>query len=291
VQQTRIILLTWFLSFLSSGVPLFAAGDSTADTSVPWVILAPDSAAKPARPVTRVSPKDAAQAKQITDTVAAVPIGQSTRRDSLLDSILSTIDSGERHSPIPATRAKNGIPERLSSRVKSGVRAASSEGAMLFERHRTIAFVVAGACVLILLCWIVLNRRRAQKDEKRFMTTTRLSLMNGEVQRACLHIEKKYMDPSLTPASVCRYIITGQPFLETMFERELGMSIAAYIDQVRIHHARQIVQWNPEAEAAFVAEHTGYANAAEFVKEWRRVTGDDFYDYRSAQNRPSGGDA
>ena len=123
------------------------------------------------------------------------------------------------------------------------------------------------------------------------MTTTRLSLMDGEVQRACLHIEKKYMDPSLTPASVCGSIVTGQPFLETMFERELGMSIADYIDQVRIHRAQQIVQWNPVAEATFIAEHTGYPDAAEFVKQWNRVSGGDFYAYRSEKQHPSGGSA
>ena len=123
------------------------------------------------------------------------------------------------------------------------------------------------------------------------MTTTRLSLMDGEVQRACLHIEKQYMDPSLTPVSVCGSIVTGQPFLETMFERELGMSVAAYIDQVRIHHARQIVQWNPTAEAAFIAEHTGYSNAAEFVQQWSSVTGGDFYAYRTEKQNSSGGSA
>ena len=112
------------------------------------------------------------------------------------------------------------------------------------------------------------------------MTTTRLSLMDSEVRRACLHIEKHFTNPALTPAGVCAAIITGEPFLEAVFERELGMSITAYIDQVRIHHVKQIVRENPAVDALTAASQAGFSKETDFEELFRKLTGTEFETFR-----------
>jgi AraC-like DNA-binding protein len=285
VRDTPVIVLKCLLTLLFSTAISFAAEDSVTDTSVPWEPVSVYTARSQVAPVT-------AAMIRTGDTAAVIPSRQLSGRDSLLDSILSSLDSANGGiAETPAVATTPGVPRRLTGILLLRATEVSSAAIRRIRLHPLIAVTSAAGFALLCIFFIILNRYRAKKDEKRFMTTTRLSLMDGEVQRACLHIEKQFMDPSMTPASVCGSIVTGQPFLETMFERELGMSVAAYIDQVRIHHARQIVQWNPAAEAAFIAEHTGYSNAAELVQHFNRVTGGDFYDYRNEKQNSSGGSA
>jgi YesN/AraC family two-component response regulator len=133
---------------------------------------------------------------------------------------------------------------------------------------------------LIILLWLIALRIAGKKADKRFMTTTRLSLMDGEVRRACVHIEKHFFDPALTPGVVCAAIITGEPFLEALFQKELGMSIASYIAQTRIHHAKQLIKENPAAEAQSVAAQSGFPDVALFKTAFEKLTGCTFEDFR-----------
>jgi AraC-like DNA-binding protein len=287
-----VIALKCLIALLFSRVFLFAAGESVVDTSVPWEPVTEAAARAPAEVVKAVRTGDTMALAKAGDTASVLPSRQVSRRDSLIDSLLTTLDSAQSGaSEVPPVAGVSGVQERFSVMLQRRIREVAASGVFRIKRHPRIAVTSAAGFTLLLVLFIFLKKRRAEKDEKRFMTTTRLSLMDGEVQRACLHIEKQYMDPSMTPASVCGSIVTGQPFLETMFERELGMSIAAYMDQVRIHHALQIVQWNPTAEAAFIAEHTGYSDAAGFVRQWSSVTGGDFYAYRTERQKSSGGPA
>jgi two-component system, response regulator YesN len=115
----------------------------------------------------------------------------------------------------------------------------------------------------------------------------RLSLMDSEVQRACLHIEKKFNDPLLSPQSVCAAIITGEPFLETLFEKELGMSISAYINHVRIHRAKLLLTATPETGSQEMAAQVGFSESSEFETQFKLVEGGDFAAYCREKRSPS----
>jgi len=234
----------------SRAAAIAARADSIAPTSSAAVR---DSAAA----VTRPSP-----VRRRTDT--------ASRRDSLLQNVLRSIAQDDSAAQ-PAPTARHGLALR-------GGRAASVAGRLV-----KCKWEIAGAgiaCLLIAIVAAALARARRKKDEKRFMTTTRLSLMDGEVQRACLFIEKHFNDASLSPASVCAGIVTGEQFLEALFERELGMGIAAYIEQVRIHRAKEVITWNPAADAQFVASQAGYAQAAAFETSFEKIAGVDFESFR-----------
>jgi AraC-like DNA-binding protein len=265
----------------------FAAGDSASVThdSAPAETVVSDT-------VTVPSPA-AAPAETLTDRSAAKarvppPRPKLTSRDSLLNAVLSSAGG------IQTDTAETTGSAAPAAGPRKAIRYAQKVVSMYLHHikgHPVAALSIIIGSVLLLIVWLFLHRLRTKKDERRFMTTTRLSLMNGEVQRACLHIEKNYSNPALTPASVCGAIVTGQPFLETMFERELGMDVAAYIDQVRIHHARQFVQWNECADAPFVAAHVGFESAAEFDKHFKMVTGSDFKTFRTDKQKSSDGGA
>lgn len=150
----------------------------------------------------------------------------------------------------------------------------------LVARRRPLLPMVAGGVVLLIILWFVLSQMTRKKTEKRFMTTTRLSLMDNEVRRACLHIEKYFAEPGLTPAGLCAAITTGEPFLEALFQRELGMTIAGYIGQVRIHHAKQIVAKNPALDGLAVALLTGFSDAVSFMTLFKKMTGTEFDRFR-----------
>lgn len=204
-----------------------------------------------------------------------------SRRDSTLRNLLATLAKEDSLNALlhQDTAASVGEKQAGKRRASGGIGKflrnllpAAGHSPWLF-----FAIVCAGICAILRF---VVSRIFSKKQEKRFMTTTRLSLMDSEVRRACLHIEKHFTNPTLTPAGVCAAIITGEPFLEALFERELGMSIAAYIDQVRIHHVKQLVRENPAADALTAASQAGFSKETDFEELFRKLAGTEFETFR-----------
>jgi methylphosphotriester-DNA--protein-cysteine methyltransferase len=201
------------------------------------------------------------------------------RRDSTLRALLATLEKddslnalSQRDSAAAALRR-----EKPSTTVRFST---ITQWVAKTARRHPMLFAMAGIPAFFILLWLIVARIAAKKADRRFMTTTRLSLMDGEVRRACVHIEKHYADPGLTPVSVCAAIVTGEPFLEALFQRELGMSIAAYIEQTRIHHAKRIAGENPSADASTVASQTGFPDAASLTALFKKTTGTEFDAFR-----------
>ena len=203
--------------------------------------------------------------------------GVKSRRDATLSALLATLEKEDSLNAL-ARQDQAAADVRNDTSVKTrGFSAIIRRMGQTARRHPR-PFAVAGAIALIILLWLIAARITGKKAEKRFMTTTRLSLMDGEVRRACVHIEKHFADPALTPVAVCTAIVTGESFLEALFQKELGMSIAGYIAQARIHHARQLIKENPAAEAAAVAAQAGFTDVAAFKALFEKLTGSTFED-------------
>lgn len=201
-----------------------------------------------------------------------------SRRDSTLRNLLATLAKEDSLNALLHQDTVASVGEKQAGkrggigRILRNLLPAAGHHPWLF-----FAIVCSGICAIL---WFVVSRIFGKKQEKRFMTTTRLSLMDSEVRRACLHIEKHFTNPTLTPAGVCAAIITGEPFLEALFERELGMSIAAYVDQVRIHHVKQLVRENPAADALTAASQAGFSKETDFEELFRKLTGTEFETFR-----------
>jgi len=133
------------------------------------------------------------------------------------------------------------------------------------------------------IIWMSVLTVAARFEQKRFLTTTRLSIMDKEVQQVCRYIEKHFADPGMTPASVCESLETGLAFIQALFERELGMTVEDFIGQVRINRARTLLEEDPDISASDLASQTGLPDAASFCTLFNRVATVTLECYRTAR--------
>jgi AraC-like DNA-binding protein len=205
-----------------------------------------------------------------------------SRRDSALRVLLSTLEKEDSLNALSQhDSAETALQNKKTSKTNPNG-PLTKQIAGIMRRHPR-PYIVAGVMAFILLLWLTSLRIAGKKSDKRFMTTTRLSLMDGEVRRACVHIEKYFTDPALTPGAVSAAIVTGEPFLEALFQKELGMNIAGYIAQTRIHHAKQLIKENPAAEMQSVAVKSGFTDTAAFNTLFEKLTGNFFDDFPRTQ--------
>jgi AraC-like DNA-binding protein len=201
-----------------------------------------------------------------------VKTGARSHRDSTLRALLATLEKEDSLNSLSQDDTAAAALQKKSPAKKSGLKELRKKFVQTIRQHPR-PFAVAGVMALIILLWLIALSIAGKKADKRFMTTTRLSLMDGEVRRACVHIEKHFVDPALTPGVVCAAVITGESFLEALFQKELGMCIASYIAQTRIHHAKQLIKENPTAEALSVAVQSGFPDVAAFKTAFEKLTG------------------
>jgi AraC-like DNA-binding protein len=145
--------------------------------------------------------------------------------------------------------------------------------------HRNkLLFLTVSAVIIIL----TLSLYRERREKGRFLTTTRLSIMDKEVQRACRHIEEHYADPDCSLQSVCEALVTGEAFLDALFIKELGLSITDFITQVRINRAKIEMKKKPVPEIDLLALSVGYEDKEQFLASFTRITGTDYLTYHNA---------
>jgi AraC-like DNA-binding protein len=120
---------------------------------------------------------------------------------------------------------------------------------------------------------------KKQKAAPRFLTTTRLSVMDKEVQRACRYIEKNFTDPGLSLKKICLDLVTGEAFLEALMQRDLGVTVNDFVMHVRINKAKQILAHDPLASGDAIAQETGFVSGAEFLSVFKKLTGVAFEAY------------
>jgi transcriptional regulator GlxA family with amidase domain len=137
-----------------------------------------------------------------------------------------------------------------------------------------ICLAVAAACAAYLLFF-----RGLFRGKHAFVTTTRLSIMDKEVQRACRYIEANFGDPELTPAVVADSLTTGEAFLQALFMRELGMTVEEFITQVRVNHGKLLLGQRPSTPADMLALSIGFSSEEEFRSAFKKITSAEFADF------------
>jgi len=140
-------------------------------------------------------------------------------------------------------------------------------------------FIMALCVVVIVFTFIFF---RSKLLPVRFMTTTRLSIMDKVVQRACRYIEKNYTAQDLTVQKMCEELVVGTSFLEALFQKELGMSVNDFLNQVRINHVKLLLCRNSQMQLDLLTSSTGFSDVESCLKVFRKVTGADLEDYRES---------
>lgn len=128
-----------------------------------------------------------------------------------------------------------------------------------------IWIIVVIAAVLLLL--FILHKKR-----KPYITKTRISLLDSEVRLVCNFIEKHYADPQLTIHRVCEELHTGESFVESLFEKELGITADTFLEKVRLHHF--LSDWGDSLTDDIIDEHArqyGFTDSAAFQECFKRI--------------------
>lgn len=142
-----------------------------------------------------------------------------------------------------------------------------------FSKHFLLLIISCGVILFTILFY------RKKVDSKRFMTSTRLSVMDREVQLACKFMEINYADPELSVESICKALVTGTAFLEALFDRELGMSVTEFLTQVRINRAKQLIKKKPELDEEELLTQIGFSDRAVFIQKFKEITDITFEEY------------
>jgi AraC-like DNA-binding protein len=139
---------------------------------------------------------------------------------------------------------------------------------------RVIIFSLSIMIIGLFVVFAVKKRRRPL-----FLTTTRLSVMDKEVQKTCRYIEKNFADPGLSVDSICKDLVTGAAFLEALFEKELGLDVEKFIEHVRINRARILIEENHGVSIDFAAKETGFSSSEVFAARFKKSVGTSFSEY------------
>jgi AraC-like DNA-binding protein len=199
--------------------------------------------------------KQAASVKK--DTVSGLPTPARLSMDSSVEIATSEVKAAEQKMPQAADSAKKWSP--ASKR-------------MLF-----IYFLVFLAAAAIITGTV--NVVMKQTQQPRFLTTTRLSVMDKEVQKACRYIENNFANPELSAKSICADLVTGEAFLEALMVRDLGISVGDFITHVRINRARVLLEKDPSLAMETAAQQTGFGDAESFAAAFKKITGSPFEEF------------
>jgi AraC-like DNA-binding protein len=130
-----------------------------------------------------------------------------------------------------------------------------------------ILFWAASLIVIVVTLFFFLRR----KDAKRFLTTTRLSVLDRMVQKGCRYIESNYADPALSVSSVCRELVTGEAYLDALFVKEIGINVQDFILQVRVNNLKILLRANPSQDLQRACTQCGFADRAAAERHFVRL--------------------
>ncbi len=148
--------------------------------------------------------------------------------------------------------------------------AVTSASPMIYNTPIGIVLIVIS--FLAVLFAIYLKFKRGQSSNK-FLTQTRISVMDREVQIICGHIEEKFAQKDLTAQTVCEAVSTGVSFAEGLFSKELDMTIDEFIAHVRIHQAVDMINRGFDGEIDQLMDRCGYEVESQFESDFIDITG------------------
>jgi len=245
-----------------------------------------------AKPVFSVSSPETAGPKSTADSHPTIRASRSPDTAGRADGAAAPVqarDSILRETPAPkaAIRGMQPEPKRQADTSAKAVPVTVMKTPVATTvpvkkhspRKRSLLFRIAiflGSIVIIIGS---IRFVRKQRESPRFLTTTRLSVMDKEIQRACRYIEKNFSDPGLSLEKICKDLVTGEAFIEVLMERDLGVTVNDFIAHVRINHAKRMLSKDPSAASEVVAQESGFETSAAFLACFKKLTGAAFDAY------------
>jgi len=210
-----------------------------------------------------------------TDTLVSVADGVvdtivSKSRDSVVDTVVDIVDKVDVVGGIDTVI--NAITDAIDTTInKSAPKKATK--IFLLPSYTIHIFFLAVCLALIAATLYYFFVRRDRDDTQRFLTTTRLSVLDKLVQRACRYVEANYPDPALTPEAVCNNLVTGKAYLDALFMNELGINVQDFIVQVRVNAIKNRLSADHTVDIAEICAECGFADRDEAERCFATVCG------------------
>jgi AraC-like DNA-binding protein len=227
------------------------------------------------------SAPSAARADTALRSTDTIPLTTKAKKDSVIPAqspqpvAKNAFDSlPAKPAAIPAVTQQKAVPIVVQNRTQNMRKAFGPHGRTRIMLIRLLVLLVCAIVILVAIRFV-----KKQKATPRFLTTTRLSVMDKEVQRACRYIEKNFADPDLSAEGICSDLVTGVAFLEALMERDLGVTVNDFIVHVRVNRAKQILAKDPAAGSEALSRETGFASESAFLASFRKLTGATFEAY------------
>lgn len=119
-------------------------------------------------------------------------------------------------------------------------------------------------------------KMNAAMEEERSNTTKNV------IQEARQYINDNYQDPELSVDKICNYLHMSAAYFSTMFKRETGQAYIAYLTEVRLNHAVELLL-TTEDKTYIIAEKVGYPEQNYFSYVFKKKFGVSPTRYRSTQ--------
>lgn len=120
-----------------------------------------------------------------------------------------------------------------------------------------------------------------EEDQRQLTAAIKLGSQE-EVERAKDFIARNYGDGDLSVETLCSYLHLSPTYFSTLFKREVGMSFIAYLTEVRMERAAQLLQ-ETEEKTYLIAEQTGYTDPNYFSYVFKRRFGVSPSKFRAGQ--------
>lgn len=96
------------------------------------------------------------------------------------------------------------------------------------------------------------------------------------------YIKENYADPDLNISQVGQHFDMTPTYLSAQFKKETGVALLAYISNVRVDAAKQLLAQG--LSVAKIAEQTGYRDSGSLIRVFKKVTGMTPGQYRAAHS-------
>jgi len=104
------------------------------------------------------------------------------------------------------------------------------------------------------------------------------------MDRAKRFIEERYADSGLSVETLCAHLHLSPTYFSTLFKRETQKSFTAYVTEVRMEHAAQMLR-DTDEKTYLIAERAGYADPNYFSYVFKRHFGVTPSKYRAGERQ------
>ena len=80
-------------------------------------------------------------------------------------------------------------------------------------------------------------------------------------------------DPGLTVGKVLRIVFMSRSNLHRRLKEQTGLSATAYIRRQRLHHAKKLLEEQPQLPVSEVAQKVGFGSQSYFAKQFKKLFG------------------